>query len=219
MINELQKPIITYIEMQWTTYDIDKDIRDLLQKYNTIFIKGYYQSDRYFDADVKTLFTPEEGIRNYLKRTTDMATWYPDLFAESSDACFLGVRRGDYVKLASIHNPCGMDYYKKAMLRNPATKYYIASDDMTWCKANFVGDQYVFFDIEDDLVQLFMGCLFNKYIIGNSTYHWWMSFLSVYENPSVVAPDKWLFGPDVKWDQYSTIYRKEMVVVERLIET
>ena len=148
-----------------------------------------------------------------------MSTRYPDLFAESSDTCFLGVRRGDYVTRASFHNPCGMDYYKKAIHLVPAAKYYIASDDMAWCKANFVGDQYVFFDIEDDLVQLFMGCLFNKYIIGNSTYHWWMSFLSVYENPSVVAPDKWLFGPDVKWDQYSTIYRKGMVVVERQIES
>jgi len=111
-----------------------------------------------------------------------------------------------------------MDYYKKAMRLLPATKYYIASDDRAWCRANFVGDQYVFFDMEDDLVQLYAGCLFNKYIIGNSSYHWWMSFLSVYETPTVVAPDKWLFGSDVKWEQYSSIYRKGMVVVERAIE-
>jgi len=112
-----------------------------------------------------------------------------------------------------------MDYYKKAMDLVPATKYYIASDDIAWCKANFVGDQYVFFDIQDDLIQLFVGCLFNKYILSNSTYHWWMSFLSVYEKPTVVAPDKWVFGPDAKWEQYSSIYRKGMIVVERLIES
>ena len=216
-IDEIKGPLGVYEEKEWTTYDLDADIRALTQ-YKTLLVTGYYQSDRYFETDVKALFTPEEGIRAYLKNTTDMAKRYPDLFAESSDACFLGVRRGDYVKLASIHNPCGMDYYKKAMNRVPATKYYIASDDMAWCKANFVGDQYVFFDIQDDLVQLFMGCLFRNYIISNSTYHWWMSFLSVYENPTVVVPDKWLFGPDAKWEQYSTIYRKEMVVLERLIE-
>jgi hypothetical protein len=209
-----------YEEKQWTAYNLEEDIRALSLTHSTLIIKGYFQSDRYFQSatDIRNLFTPEEGIRNYLKRTTDMTTLYPDLFADSTNVCFIGVRRGDYLKHAHIHNPCGMDYYKKAMHLVPATKYYIASDDMAWCKANFVGDQYVFFDINDDLIQLFVGCLFNKYILGNSSYHWWMSFLSVYETPTIVAPDKWDFGPDVKWEQYSSIYRKGMVVIERSIE-
>ena len=217
-INPPNSSVSHYEEKQWSAYNIETDIRALSLTHSALILKGYFQSDRYFTPDIRSLFTPEEGIRAYLKHTTDIATRYPDLFAESSDACFLGVRRGDYLKHAHVHNPCGMDYYKKAMRLLPATQYYIVSDDMAWCRANFVGDQYVFFDIEDDLVQLFVGCLFNKYIIGNSSYHWWMSFLSVYETPTVVAPDKWVFGPDVKWEQYSSIYRKGMVVVERAIE-
>ena len=216
---ELKGPLGVYEEKQWTFYDLEADIR-AITKYNTLLMKGYYQSELYFHSseEIRNLFTPEEGIRNYLKRVTDMATRYPGLFADSNDACFLGVRRGDYIKHSNTHNPCGMDYYKKAMNIIPATKYYVASDDMAWCKAHFVGDQYVFFDIQDDLIQLFVGCLFNKYIIGNSSYHWWMSFLSVNENPTIVAPDKWHLGPDVKWEQYSSIYRKGMMVVERRIE-
>jgi hypothetical protein len=35
-----------------------------------------------------------------------------------------------------------------------ADKYYIASDDITWCKDNFIGDKYVFFDINDDMLQM-----------------------------------------------------------------
>lgn len=220
-ISSFEGSLGLYEEKQWSAYNLEADIRALSLNYSALILKGYFQSDRYFQSktEIRDLFTPEEGIRAYLKRATEMATRYPDLFTESNDACFLGVRRGDYIKHAHIHNPCGMDYYKKAIHLVPATKYYIASDDMAWCKANFVGDQYVFFDIEDDLIQLFVGCLFNKYILGNSTYHWWMSFLSVYETPTLVAPDKWLFRPDAKWEQYSSIYRKGMVVVERKIET
>jgi hypothetical protein len=42
-----------------------------------------------------------------------------------------------------------------------------------------------------------------------------MSFLSVYENPLVIAPDKWMFGPRVQLPQYSSIYRKGMIVIQR----
>jgi hypothetical protein len=219
-VNQIPGPVHPYQERQWAAYDLETDVRSSLPEgVRTLWMKGYFQSDRYFESGLKSLFTPEEGIRNYLLRATAMATRYPALFTDSTDACFLGVRRGDYLTHAHIHNPCGMDYYKKAMNLVPATQYYIATDDMDWCKANFVGEQYVFFDIEDDLIQLFVGCLFNKYILGNSSYHWWMSFLSVYESPTLVAPDKWLFGPDVKWEKYSSIYRKGMVVVERTVET
>jgi hypothetical protein len=111
-----------------------------------------------------------------------------------------------------------MDYFQKAICALPATKYYIASDDLAWCKSKFVGDQFVFFDIADDLMQLLAGCLFNKYIIANSTFHWWMSFLSVYDTPSIVAPDKWIFGPNAPFQSYSSIYREEMQIIQRLVE-
>jgi len=218
-VNALQEPILRYNEPQWAFYDIDTAVR-LLPPCKTLMVKGYFQSDRYFHSpkSIRALFTPDEGIRAYLQTHTDLLRRYPALFVDQKDACLIGVRRGDYIKVAHVHNPCGMDYYKKAIALLPAKKYYIVSDDIAWCRANFVGDQYVFFDIEDDLVQLYAGCLFKNYIIGNSSYHWWMSFLSVYETPTIVAPDRWVFGPDVKWEQYSSIYRKGMVVVERDIE-
>jgi hypothetical protein len=110
-----------------------------------------------------------------------------------------------------------MDYYTKAMRACPADIYYIASDDLSWCQRNFVGPQYVFLDIEDDLTQFFIGTMFSKYILGNSTYHWWMSYLSRAERPIVVAPDKWLFS-DKPASEHQTIYRQDMIVIERAIE-
>jgi hypothetical protein len=110
-----------------------------------------------------------------------------------------------------------MDYYTKAMRACPADVYYIASDDLPWCRQHFLGPQYVFMDIEDDLQQFFIGTLFSKYIIGNSTYNWWMSYLSVKSDTIIIAPDKWIYA-DKPASAHQTIYRQDMIVIERAIE-
>ena len=217
--SHLPSPISLHTEKRWTYYDMESEIRADLDSNRDLkgcMIRGYFQSDRYFKDEqaVRELFTPEEGIPEFLKSCSDLFVRYPELFLEH-DFCFIGVRRGDYVERAYFHNPCEMNYYKNAMKLIPATKYYIASDDIAWCKEQFKGDQYVFFDIASDLHQLYVGCLFKNYIIGNSSFNWWMSFLSVYPSPTIIAPNKWVFGPNVKWEEYSTIYRKGMIVLER----
>lgn len=98
-------------------------------------------------------------------------------------------------------------------------RYYIITDDFEWAKTKFVGDSYRFIDaITDDLHHLFIMALFKNYIISNSTFHWWGSFLSIYETPTILAPDKWVFGKDVKKEEYWSIYRESMTVIERTIE-
>jgi hypothetical protein len=216
-----EKPLTTFREPTWTYTSVLDSVRPLLQPNTILQLIGYFQSDAYFlnySSEIKELFTPQGGIQQWLKTNSDVFEKWPELF-EDHDFCFVGVRRGDYITKAYCHNPCGLDYYTKALAALPQTTYYIASDDIAWCKTHFVGPQYVFFDIQDDLVQLLAGCLFKNYIIANSTFHWWMSFLSVFDEPRIVAPDKWIFGPTVQWHEYSTIYRKGMQIIERLIET
>ena len=217
---QIDRPLATFKEHSWTYTPIHDTVKSLLDPNIILHLNGYFQSDQYFldyAADIRQLFTPEGGIKQWLKTNSTIFERYPELF-EEHDFCFIGVRRGDYVEKADFHNPCGMDYFQKAMTTLPAKKYYLGSDDMAWCRAKFIGDQYVFLDIQDDLVQLLTGCLFKNYIIANSTFHWWMSFLSVYSEPRIIAPDKWIFGSGVQWHQYETIYRKGMTVLERKIE-
>ena len=83
---------------------------------------------------------------------------------------------------------------------------------MPWVKQHFVGDQYVYLDIKDDLIKFLTIALFKNYIIANSSFHWWGSFLSVYEDPQIIAPDKWCAGSD------HTIYRSSMKILERPVE-
>jgi hypothetical protein len=88
------------------------------------------------------------------------------------------------------------------------------SDDQTWCRANFTGDSFVFLDIKDDLDTFYVGTLFNNYIISNSSFYWWISYFSIHTNPKIVAPDKWINMPN-----YASIYRSEMIILERPVET
>ena len=208
-------------EKSFTYTSVENDIQDAFQMgVPGICFHGYWQSDLYwreYSNEIRDLFTPVGGIVSYLEQNSDIFTVYPEL-KNPHDYCFLGIRRGDYITHAHVHNPCGMTYYRGAMERLKKERYYISSDDIEWCKANFQGDQYRFFELKDDLIQLFVSTLFRNYIISNSTFHWWGSFLSIYKEPTIIAPDKWIFGPDVTPIEYNTIYRESMIVLERPIE-
>ena len=210
--------LVEHKEKSWTHYSIDQY---LTNKSQSVRLNGYFQSEKHFaglKAEIKRLFLPTDGAMAYLKKHTDLAEKYPELFTDHN-YCFIGVRRGDYLRFAHIHNPCGMTYYRAAMSACPASKYYIASDDITWCKKNFIGPQFEFLDIEDDAHLMYLGSLFPKYIISNSTFHWWISYLSCFESPQVIAPDKWIFGPTASRASYDSIYREDMTVLERPVET
>jgi hypothetical protein len=99
------------------------------------------------------------------------------------------------------------------------TTFFIMSDDLEWCKLQFGGcgceGEFVFLDIRDDLASFYVGTLFSKYIMSNSTFYWWMSYFSVCENPRIIAPDKWITLPGVS-DQW--VYRSDMIILERPVE-
>jgi hypothetical protein len=97
-------------------------------------------------------------------------------------------------------------------------KYYIISDDIAWCKQKFPGEKFVYMDIKEDKNMLLTMALFKNYIISNSTFYWWGSFLSIYDKPRIIAPDKWIFKDSQK-EQYWSIYRKDMEIIERPVET
>ena len=188
-----------------------------------LILKGYFQSERYFAkhaAFIKDLFTPAEGLDTYIRTQTNLYSAYPELDPQSPPTgkrrAFLGVRRGDYCRDAhniSVHNPASMNYYRKAMAAVKADVYYVMSDDIAWCKENFVqepeGPQFIFFEEPDDLRSFFFARLFETYICANSTFHWWASYLSIYPNPIVYTP-KEHFGHAGPQD-YHDYFRADMI--------
>ena len=216
-------PITSYAEEYGFGYNpkIEEQLKNFINGDKTIglILKGYFQSEKYFENhknDIRELFTPRCGIKNYLKTSyQNLSEKFSELFCEDGleNRCFIGVRRGDYLKQADFHLPCHITYYEDAISAMGTGKtFYISSDDMDWCKANFKGGQYKFFDISDDLPQLLISTLFKNYIISNSTFYWWGSYLSIYEDVRVIAPDIWINDAG-----YRSIYRPEMEVFQRKV--
>jgi len=193
-----------------------KRINDAVEKKpGLIVLDGFFQRFSLFKnyfAEIKELFTPAIGILNYISNSTTIFQTFPEL-KNDNDFGFIGIRRGDYITHSHVFNPCGMTYYNAGMKLLDKKKYYILTDDFTWAKQNFCGNQFRFLEFKDDLHQFLAITLFKSYIISNSTFYWWGSLLSIYSNPRVIAPDKW--GAFVSDD----IYRDDMEIIERPIET
>lgn len=113
---------------------------------------------------------------------------------EQEDSVVIHIRRGDYIK--NGYYILDDSYYSKAVaymkrhLKNP--HFYIFTNDMRWVKQNFKIDAPHTFvdwnkkDYED--LQLMTYC--KHFIISNSTFSWWGSFLSKNKDKIVIAPDK-----------------------------
>lgn len=224
-------------ERSLLAYDVHSEVERNLSDIDTVCFFGYFQSDQYFKEyahEVKELFTPDCGFGHYMAQNApDVVSKFPELFSasdrERENWAFIGVRRGDFVTHAHHHNPCGMTYYKRAMREleyvRKVERYYVLTDDFAWAKRNFRDERFHFLEIDErtspsgmiDTHQLMVSTLFKHYIISNSTFYWWGSFLSSYSEQEkfIYAPDKWTNGFP---DDYKGCYRDRMRVLERPVE-
>ena len=76
----------------------------------------------------------------------------------------------------------------------PKTKFLIFSDDITWCKKNFIGDSFIFIENEVDFIDMYLMSMCINNIIANSTFSWWGAWLNKNKNKKIISPINW-FGP------------------------
>lgn len=129
------------------------------------------------------------------------------------------VRRGDYLKPEnSAYKVVGKEYYEQSIdyLRGQAdiSNIYFFSDDIEWCKDQF-GDllNTVFVDSKisgDPYIDLELMRNCNYFIIANSTFSWWGSWLCEREDKIMVAPKIW-FEEEEKWGVYNTRVRNAIL--------
>lgn len=109
------------------------------------------------------------------------------------------IRRGDFLRKEFINNHyiCTPEYFEKAIdiikekVGNPL--FVVFSDDVDWCKKNMkFPDGTVYESGKNTIsekIELMSSC--KNFIISNSTFSWWVQFLSDNNNKVVVAPKKW----------------------------
>ena len=144
---------------------------------------GYFRSYLYwqgYDDIIKSLLTP--------------INTFPIKWGTTS----IHIRHGDYKQFEDCHPILKMDYYQKAMDMIKSQRYLIVSDDIAWCKQNFIGEQFQFSEA-DEITDLSLQVACENNILSNSSFSWWGAYLN--KNPSkiVVAPKTW-FGPGLQHD-------------------
>lgn len=184
---------IQYTEKIWSYYDAREDVDTYMRHGYNIVLNGYWQSEKHF-PDMK------DDIRSFLGINTDGI----------DQSCLIMVRRGDYLRFANIHNPCPLSYYLEAMskLREKGiNKFMVTSDDLDWCRRELPEAEILDMDDED---LFYYAVQFKHFIISNSSYHWFVSYLANADN--IIAPSHWI---KLEGIDCSSVYRDDMTIITR----
>lgn len=148
-------------------------------KYDNVLLKGYFQSDKYFDRqDAEELFPIPQYIQDKYK------------YLEDYVCC--SVRRTDYITLKTLFLSPTFDWYKKCYEKYfDGKKVLVCSDDIIWCQHNFHFQNQEFLVNNDPTETLFIKAMCKNHIIAPSTFAYWSAYLSG-EDSKVIAPSDWV---------------------------
>jgi len=183
-----------------------------IAKHKNVFLYGYWQSELYFQKIKSEIKQEFRFMREPLMKNKPILAKI-----EKEDSVCVHVRRTDFLSVQNTLCNCNNDYYLKAMqyleryIKSPV--YYIFSDDMMDVKNNFsFGNRSIIFveqnnpDYEE--LRLMSHCKY--FIIANSTFSWWASYLATYKNKMVIAPRLW-YNDGIDEEN---VKRKDMILLD-----
>lgn len=211
----------TYKKNSQEIYKIDKQLKKFFEafgmyicrdgyldfnidpKKKNVVLYGYYQCEKYFNDIREVLlkeFTPKNDV---LEKNISLIK---DI-EESNSVCVTMRLGGDFVN-NPIYNVCNIEYYKRGMqyiaekIKNP--KFFIFADEPEWVKKNVKFDYDVVFEEgnDPDYEKLRVMSKCKNFVIANSSFSWWVQYLSTNENKIVVAPEKWYNDEKMVCDIY-----------------
>lgn len=150
-------------------------------------VNGALQSEKYFDKDfTKQLFRfkPEFFLPLLSKNE--------NLFEKKT--IFISVRRGDFVHHANYYQ-LPYRYYFLALTHNfsdwKERNIVFMSDDINYCKFHFgFLKNAIFIENLNAIEQLAISTKGTDFIISNSTFSWWMAWLSEKKESKIIRPIK-----------------------------
>lgn len=173
-----------------------------------LYLYGYWQSYDYFKENA-------ELIRRELKVKSVIPTECAELLKEvnKNNSICVHIRRGDYVSCGFLH--CDEAYYQRGIKyiyeKHSDSNIIVFSDDIEWVKQNMSFDYsvtYVDVDVPDyEVLRLMYLC--KHFVMSNSSFSWWASYLSDNANKIIIAPEYWL--PDNK--ENKSIYMDNWTVL------
>ena len=171
----------TYV--QEAHFHFDENLYDNMPDNHNVY--GYLQTTKYFDII-------EEEIREDFEFKNEIKAPCEDMISTVQDPIALHVRHGDYG--CDNHPICPKEYYDTALSKfDKRRTVVIFSDDPKWCSTEFPDDRFLISEGGDNLADLCMMSMCSDFIIANSSFSWWGSWLSKNPDKRIIAPKKW-FG-------------------------
>lgn len=188
--------------------------KKLLLRGDETYLKGYWQTEKYFIKNKKNIFKDLSLLKRPNKQNSLILQKI-----QKTKSVSLHIRRGDYISnktYNAAHGLCDLEYYTNAVnhLINKIgkdLKVFAFSDDPDWVFKNlklpidisFINNNSSSNSFED--LRLMLNCDHN--IIANSSFSWWGAWLNQNPNKIVIAPKRWysskkMENPDIvplKW--------------------
>jgi hypothetical protein len=174
---------------------------DMLQLSGSVYLEGYWQSERYFQ-DIQQIIRQDFTFRH----APDAENQKMAHVIVSTNAVSLHIRRGDYVsnpRFSRKFGTCSLQYYQSAVTRVAAKVrdpcFFVFSDDIDWARDNLRLQYPVTFvahnGADRDYEDLRLMSLCKHHIIANSSFSWWGAWLCAYPEKMVIAPNAWFRIP------------------------
>lgn len=177
------------------TFDGLEEFKIEYNPYKDIYLSGFFQSELFF-KDLKSVlikeFSTNAPINSFCQNALQII--------QNRESVCVSVRRGDFVSnevFRKKHFVCDKAYFDKAILEikkdvsNPLLCFF--SDDPLWIKENCKYDGDTLYEEEglslQEKIILMINC--KHYILSNSSFSWWMEYLSKNDKKYVIAPSEW----------------------------
>lgn len=159
---------------------------------------GYFESEKYFkhvENDIRKNYQFNDFI-------IEKCFTYGESYLKDNPVGLV-VRRGDFILYQNRHRLCDIEYYKTALDYFKNRTILVFSDDIDWCKRQeiFINKNIFFIDTSMGIYKghfdLCLLSMCSDFVIANSTFAWWGSWLSSNKDKKVISPQKW-FGPELE---------------------
>ncbi|WP_442587820.1 alpha-1,2-fucosyltransferase [Pedobacter sp. AW31-3R] len=182
-----------------------KDIMRVAADKNIValYLDGYFQNEFYFSPYADEIRTE---LRDLLECTYQLSGLQAQNIVVHQESIAIHLRRTDYLNPSALcfHGICEVDYYQKALQiiedRTTQAHLYLFSDDNIlademFClvrnKTNISSMLAHIPMLDKDLVELALMAKCRHFVIANSSYSWWGSYLSDSPDKLIVAPKQW----------------------------
>ncbi|MEZ5054535.1 MAG: alpha-1,2-fucosyltransferase [Chitinophagales bacterium] len=169
---------------------------DFLKLRGNYYIRGFFQSEKYFKEIADTIKSDFTIKADYLSKDIELIQKIQDTTSVS-----IHFRRGDYIRNLSameVHGLCSKDYYFKSIEwikkeLGSDLQFFLFTDDAAWVQKEMDwAINCTLIEKKSTIEDFYLMSLCKHNIIANSTFSWWAAWLNKYESKKVILPKHWM---------------------------